>query len=1123
MEELVSYLQRAALWALVIVVLASSLASIVGATSAASPSYRLIGYVEQPGGASAPPVPAGVQVDLVSRSTGAIYTTAVTGSGGQFSFTTSGTGNTLAPGYWGLWVPSEANVSLTHCSQCAVLPLDQNPTYAFYNTTQLTNSTYSAIISNVQILPYNSTLNGTVFSGGSPDAGAQLSLLDPEYNDLVLANATSNATGVYGLLHVPFGTYVLQTVQASGSSTYTNTSSITISSRTTQIFNPVLESYFLSGRIYTGTGFVPTAGNATLFDPTDGYIYTVPTAPGGYYGFPTYPAGFHSGTQTFDVILSAVGYQTTWFTENVSSAAPLSHNVLVVPTPAKQLGVFATTLNFTGINVTNGTGNLSVQTTVSLGNDSVLPNLPNGTVGQLWAQLGLDFNHSLVLPRADLAGVQSWVNSTGPFFPATQALTTINGTAFVPPTAAQAEPTFSSTCTTFCGLGSNAGITYNWSDVYALNGTIPENASSYTIAFAFQHPLSSGDRFNYTLELPEGYVLSANTAAPAHTQLVGAGANGTWSKFTLVSNPSSTVPASAKFTIVKLGVPTPIVNATVQNFAFSKLNVLNSTEGNYTVVVGAGENVTFSAINSTYPTGTNATSFKWVFGDGGMTVTNNTTTNHTYLLANGTNPWNGSLTITASGGTVNTTNFYVYVVATHVNPTAVILSNATTAQNKTTRAVGGTPYIEVNWSTTLAFNATNSTVPDVAPGPPVIPGNISVASYKLTAKNFNQTANFTTSKGGTYSANWSVQFNGAGLYLSSTVINGTTIPFKGWEYNLTLTVWSSTGENATTSIVILVNDTQKPVPSFQMLTAAGKPVSTTGLIEQANGTAEVRLNASGSNDSSNGSIANYNFRITNPSTSFTNFSKNYTTAKPFPAFWLKPQTQPYTINLTVTDAAGNKANSTQTLSVSYNTSILPILAATNLTGPTSLTDGTTYTFWVNVTIGGGLKAVAKDVTVSFYILSATGSGSKTYFSGSPGSVQFYNYTSKGVANTTVLATGSVPTVAFNKTLRAVITWNPGVTGNFILYANASASNEANSSYGTANIASLAISVKANPTTQLLEYGGIAAAVIIVIVALVWWYRRGKSPRRTAATKTSTGKGGLERGPKKAEPADEDEP
>ena len=55
MEELVSYLQRAALWALVIVVLASSLASIVGATSAASPSYRLIGYVEQPGGASAPP------------------------------------------------------------------------------------------------------------------------------------------------------------------------------------------------------------------------------------------------------------------------------------------------------------------------------------------------------------------------------------------------------------------------------------------------------------------------------------------------------------------------------------------------------------------------------------------------------------------------------------------------------------------------------------------------------------------------------------------------------------------------------------------------------------------------------------------------------------------------------------------------------------------------------------------------------------------------------------------------------------------------------------------------------------------------------------------------------------
>ena len=210
------------------------------------------------------------------------------------------------------------------------------------------------------------------------------------------------------------------------------------------------------------------------------------------------------------------------------------------------------------------------------------------------------------------------------------------------------------------------------------------------------------------------------------------------------------------------------------------------------------------------------------------------------------------------------------------------------------------------------------------------------------------------------------------------------------------------------------------------------------------------------------------------------------------------------------------------LSVSPNATTNPILSATNLTGPTSLTDGSTYSFWVNVTVGGGVKAVATTIVVQFYLLSSTGTGSKTYLAGSPSSVEFYNYTSKGVVNATAYSKGSYASLAYNRTVRAEITWDPGVTGNFILYANATAANEYAGDYGTANIASLSITVKANPTTELIEYGLIALAVVVVIAVLILWYRRGKSPRRAAASKGSTGKGGLERGPKKGDADDGDD-
>jgi hypothetical protein len=662
-----------------------------------------------------------------------------------------------------------------------------------------------------------------------------------------------------------------------------------------------------------------------------------------------------------------------------------------------------------------------------------------------------------------------------------------------------------------CNASTNANITLGWSNQYTLNGSVFKNSSTYTLAFNFRHPVSA-DVYNYTLVLPAGYVLKADTPAPTDTRLVAAGAGGTWTKFTLVSLPDPSPSGSATFTIVRYSALTAIVNATVANFAYSSKNVLNSTNGNYTVAVGVGQNVTFSAQNSLYPAGTNGTKFAWVFGDGGSSTVTTPTTNHTFTTASGATPDTGTLTVTSSGGRTNTTAFHVWVAAGPV--TARIESNASTYE---TRSANGQTYLFVNWSTSLHFNASASTANISSSAP--IPGVLSVASFSLAAKGFKQTANYSAGQGAYFGSNWTVQFLGAGSYLSNGTVAGTKVPFKGWQYNLTLTVWSGTGQTANTTLVILVNDTEAPVSAFQILTTAGKPVSGAGVVTGSNSSVQVQLNSANATDPHNGSVVKYYWLITNPGNKTVHQGFNVTSVKPYVKPWLSAQTTHYTVNLTVWDLNGNKASTNQSLAVSVNTTTSPIMAANNLTGPSKLTQGSSSSYWVNVTVGGGKKSVALNIAVRWYITTPGGT-SQTTIADTPSSVKFYNYTSPGVPNSVPFATGSVASLPYNTTVRAVVSWSPAVTGNYQLYANVTASNEFYGDYSSpTNVASMPITVNPNPTTQLLEYVAIGVAVVAVILLIVLYYRR-RSGRGGAAK--GSGKAGLERGSKRPAEDEEDE-
>ncbi len=1124
MKSLVSHLGRIGLLALVVVVLASTLTTLPGA-QAASPSYTLSGYVVPPAGSDW----SGVQVDLVSQATGAVYTT--TTSDGAFSFTYASTGGVLAPGYWGLWVPAQGNITgpynrISSCvasHPCAVLPATQTPVFSFYSGANLTVGSSAQVTPTLvaTVATYSSTVSGYVniqtSSGMRVLPGTPVQVLDPQYAGLVLYNTTSNwTTGAYSV-KAPAISVVLQATDPN-TPNYVGTTNVTLAGGP-YTMNVTIQSYVIYGQMQNPSGApIGVLGNVTLFDPSTGYLYTQPVGPTGRYIIGTYGKDFGSGTGTFDLFLSAQNYTTVEYTFNTAgSSTPVNYNVRMAKVTPAERGNYNTTVDLTRFNNATGTGVLWVNSTASLGSNAVVSNLPNQTVSMLWAQLALDYNHTTTLPASLLSSFYSYVNSSGPVLPAAQAYANINSTGFLGPSAGQNFSKAVSACNGgTCGPTTTGGIAVSWSNNYTLNGTVRVNSSLYSVGFNFRHPSSSADIYNYTVLLPKGYVLKAGTSAPSDTSLYALGVNGTWSTFSLTSwyDPSN-VAGNFTFTIVSATTLTAIVNVTVPTyFAFSSRNVLNSTVNNYTVEVGINQNVTFSAFNTIYPSGISGVKFAWTFGDGTGTNVTIDQTYHYYRAATASAPDKGTLTVVSSNNIVDTTKFFVWVASGPT--TAAILSNASTSQNRT---VGSTPYLFINWGTVLYFNATASRSL-ITPTTTAVNGTVSVAAYTLvSSRGFSVSANYSESSGAWYGTNWTYQFLGAGYYLTNGTVNGNLIPFKGWQYNLTLKVWSGTGQTSTTTLVILVNDTEKPVSSFNILNSAGSPVSGKSVIAQSNLSAQVQLNASGSSDPHNGSIVRYYWLIGLTKNGTVHIGTNVTTAKPFPKFWLTAQVNAYWVNLTVFDLNGNSGYSNQTLTVAANSTTTPILAANNLTGPAKLSSGGGSTYWVNVTVGGGSKSTALDVQVTWYT-TAPGGTTRSTIAGTPGSVTFYNYTSAGVVNTVAMAHGSIASLSYNTTVRAVISWTPSKTGNFQLYANATASNEFQGDYSSGtNVASTSITVNPNPTTQLLEYIAIGVAVVAVILAIVFFVRRRGRPAKSAKT---TGKSGLERGGKRSTDEDEED-
>ncbi len=925
----------------------------------------------------------------------------------------------------------------------------------------------------------------------------------------VLTATYTTTTATYTLKNVPTGTWTLLT-SGIGSTSFNspryNYTSVTISSSSVTK-NVTISDYLLWGNIHTPTGVLNSSGtNLTVWDTTSHQLYSSfwPSTGSTYYQMGLYSSaiGTQGGNQSFVAFVDPRGYNTSYHALTVGPSKPTAEF-----NPFSNSGAadtYTTTLTF-GTNFSF----VKVSSDARLNSSGVFTQLPNATVGNLWAQLGLDFNASqLSFSSTNYPQFARWLQYNGPIFPVESYGLAVNGTPFLDNgkyTSSFSDPASAGPIS----YTSTAGYSYSTAYSYNLSKSLKANYSSYTLSMGFSYP-SDSQAMNYTVNLPSGYVLKNNTAAPANSNLTAAGPQGTlgrlWTSFTLTTHPYAHTMGYANFTIYKIENVSAIVNVSSTNFAFSEKNVLNKTLNNYTVVVGANKNITLTASHSRVPPTMNITAYLWnLSGPGGAFNINsrNATVNHTFTQGG---KYLGTLTIVASGGNKNTTNFTIYVSS--LNPNAQISVNNTHIQS-----ANGVRYLYVNWSQMLQFNASgsNDSIAPTVP-PSQLPGNISVASWNISAYGAYKVVNYTVGQNANVFSNFSFQFQGAGHYYSSAVtLGGTSLHLVGWLYTISLNVWDAGGNRANTTLYVLVNDTEKPIALGSVQNSAGKNI-TGGLVENKNGTVEVKLLDKYSSDPHNGSVASYNWSVvnaagTNISGQHINATKKFYLNSSTAQVWilyLPASTGTYNFSLNVTDLAGNKANSTYPVTVAQNLTYRPVISVGNLTAASTMTDGTSYTIWVNVNNTGYKTSVADNVTMEFYITNPDGTG-KTVIGGSPSAVKWYGYT-KGVVNSSASFTGTLPTMDANVSWRAQISYTPsdGFTGTKELWANASASNEFIGEYSNkANVAHTPVTINPNPLTFYLEIVAIVVVVVVILAIVIIVYRRRKSGG--TSTKKDSGK------------------
>ncbi len=417
-------------------------------------------------------------------------------------------------------------------------------------------------------------------------------------------------------------------------------------------------------------------------------------------------------------------------------------------------------------------------------------------------------------------------------------------------------------------------------------------------------------------------------------------------------------------------------------------------------IVAAGKNVTFTAAGSSDPNG-NPLSYTWDFGDGNSTTISTVTGVHVYEEAA---QYTVNLTVTDQAEMVAYKSFNVKVDG--VSPTVAAKQNVT--------VLGTTLNVDQNKAYTFnsadSYDRLNATTEAGL-----------IASYKWVWGDGNTTT-VLMGENQTVTKTWTT----AGVF------------------TMYLNVTDVANHTSSKAVTVTVKDTVKPTVKFS--------VKLNGtVVTSAKEFQNLTFDASASSDASG--IASY----------FWDFGDgtNSTLASPVHSY---SEIKTFTVKLTLTDNAGNVANTTYSLKV--ESSARPDLRVGAVTfDPTKFVEGEDGYIYVNVTNVG--TAEAKGIYGELYKVNLDG-------------------TRKLLTDVSVLLVNDTEDdelqVGETGQLRFKFAFDS--KGDYTLQVNVSANNEVASKM-TDNSATKSLTVEEAAWKSWLLYGGIFAVIIVVVVLFLF--------------------------------------
>ncbi|HNU35653.1 MAG TPA: PKD domain-containing protein [Methanomassiliicoccales archaeon] len=417
-------------------------------------------------------------------------------------------------------------------------------------------------------------------------------------------------------------------------------------------------------------------------------------------------------------------------------------------------------------------------------------------------------------------------------------------------------------------------------------------------------------------------------------------------------------------------------------------------------IVAAGQNVTFTASGSSDPNG-NPLQYAWDFGDGNSSTVSTVTTVFAYETAA---QFTVNLTVTDQAGLMAYKTFDVKVDG--VAPTVAAKQNVT--------VLGSTLNVDQNKAYT--FNSADSYDRLNATTEPGL-----IASYKWVWGDGNTTT----------------VLMGENLTVTKTWANAGV-------FTMYLNVTDVANHTTSKAVTVTVKDTVKPTVKFSV------KLNVT-VVTSAKENQTLTFDASASSDASG--IASYLWEFGD--------GTNSTLASPVHSY---SEIKTFTVKLTLTDNAGNVANTTSSLKI--ESSARPDLRVGAVTfDPTKFVEGEDGYIYVNVTNVG--TATAEGIYGQLYKVNLDG-------------------TRKLLTDVSVLLVNDSEDdeLMVGETGQLRFKYSFDSKGDYTLQVNVSA-NEEVASKMTDNSATKSLTVEEAAWKSWLLYGGIFAVIIVVVVLFLF--------------------------------------